>query len=450
MLKKLLAMAAASVMMLSCFGGVAQAEYEYTWGEKIAYEGATTNSYEDAQDSQVVKRMTMNGANRGSEADATYYYLFKDNKRNTTSGNLRLSNGNTQEQVFKVKGKLIGIDNKTSTGADISGHNFYSVCDDLYARVALVDSQAATSAGINTVSQKNVASTMTYEFDVQYNTNFFGTIGYVSTHLSGSFSGRNIPAVMIDNAGKLYSTGSNFASGNAVEIGQLTPGTKHKISVVVELNSAGETNKYNYVMEVYLDGVKKFYTQAADSITAANTRFYGFEFDLRPWTVDTDFSATTAGFTGTDDGYYGQNSSSKKLSVEGSDLNEYTLINTDTTISDFTVYAGNKYAENAQSLSHADSDFYISSNERNNTNYVTVAAQTASDDSATSAKAILATYDSTGKLANVVSSPAMTLIKGGIAETDIELTNEGASTKKLFIFDSLGNLKPLTADIELD
>ncbi len=452
MLKKLIAMTIVTTMLLSSFCIIAQAEYEYSYGEQIAYEGATASSYEDSADSQVSKKLAMNGNNRiSTEGDASYYFIFNNYTRNTTSGNLRLSHSNTQDVVFKSKGNLLNVKSTGSNNVSIAGQNFYSSSPDLFARLALVDSQASSSTNISTNSQKLTASTMTYEFDIQYKTNFFDVIGYVSTHLAGSFSNRSISAIKIDNEGNLYSTSSNFSSTNPIHIGNLSLGIKHRISVVIELIPTETTNKYDYTMEVYLDGVKKFYTPGSDMVTAANTKFYGFEFDFRPWTVNTDFSASTVGFTGTADGYYGYgNATSTKLTVSGaSDLNEYTIIDTDTMISDFTVYAGNKYAINQPALNGKDTDFYISSNVRNNTNYVTVAAQTAADDATGTGTIVLATYNASGALESIKTSP-ITLTKGAITEQDIDISTANANETKLFIINSTSAMTPLAQSTVLN
>jgi len=326
----------------------------YQLGELIGFEGATANSYEDTTDTQIVKRMCMNGKGRSSkEGDASYYFIFNKNVRNTTSGNLRLSNSNTQNVLFKSKGYLLNVKSTGNDNKSIVGQNFYSTSSDLYARVALVDSQASSSANLNTISQKKESAVMTYEFDLQYKTNFFEILGYVSTHLSGSFSGRNIPAIKVDNKGNLYATTSGFE--NATSIGSLELGKKHKISVVIKLTPSSQTDKFNYATSVYLDEVEKFTGEGADPVSAKNSAFYGFEFDLRPWTVNTNFSASTAGFTGTADGYYGYgNATSTKLTVANSTLNEYTIIDTDTTISDFSVYAGNMYGDVLRTYSSLD------------------------------------------------------------------------------------------------
>lgn len=443
MLKKLLTMAAASVMMLSCFSGIASAEYGYQYGEKIAYEGAGgANEFDDNTDTETAKKLIMQGtagSNNNGEIASTYYYLFDHYKRDE-NGNLRLNNGISSQVIFNSKGYLLNID-----GASRAGKNFYSTSPNLYARFAVVDANAKNGAGINTDSYKNVSSTMTYEFDIQYNKHFFETIGYVSTKLASSYSGRDIQAIKIDSDGKLYSTASNFGGNNQVEIAQLTLGQKHKISVAVKLISA-KTNSYNYEMTVYVDGVKKYNTLGSGTVTAGNMKFYGFEMDLRPWTVNTKFSAGSD-FTGTE---YMQNNASARASINEYVKNEYTIIDTNTTISDFTVYAGDKYAKKTASLSCADSNFYISSNvRRDDINHVTVAAQTAAEDTATAGTLVLATYNAAGMLENV-EIETMNFTAGGVSEQMIEVSNANADETRLFIFDNLSGLRPLAALTALD
>lgn len=324
----------------------AQAADGYALGDLIAFEGATPNSYEDTTDAQTSKKLAMNGTDRiSAEGDASYYFIFNNNARNTTSGNLRLSHSNTQNVIFKSKGSLLNI---TSTGNDnksIAGQNFYSSSPDLYARFAIVDSQAGTGANLNTNSQKKTSPVMTYEFDIQYKNNFFDILGYVSTHLASSFSGRNIPAFRVDSAGNFYSTDPDSESMQSV--GKLTLGTKHKISVVIKLTPASAANKYNYETTLYLDGVQIDNIVSTQTVDAKNAAFYGFEMDLKPWTVNTNYSPSAAGFTGTDEGWYGYgNSTSTKLALSNvAKLNEYTILDTDTAITDFKVYSGNMYGD---------------------------------------------------------------------------------------------------------
>ncbi len=327
----------------------AEAADSYQLGDLIAYEGATANSYDDSTDSQVTKKLVMNATDTrtNSEKDSTYYYLFKNYARNSNSGNLCLMNNSSQQQFFKTKGTLLSLRNTNDNETiDITDHNFYSTSADLYARFAVVDSQAANNVNISTLSQKAPSSTMTYEFDIEYKTNFFDLRGYVGTHLSNQFTGKNICAVHVDSAGNLYSTSSDFNNETRLDGISLTLGTKHKIAVVITLTEVtNETDKFDYEMTLYLDGNKVYHTYGDNSVDAKNAAFYGFEMDLRPWSVNTDFSISESGFNGAD-GIYAYNNTSNKPAVSGaSKLNEYTLLTTDTTISDFTVRAGNMYGD---------------------------------------------------------------------------------------------------------
>lgn len=444
MLKKLIAMTIVTTMLLSSFCIIAQAEYEYNYLDIVSKELAATASGswdDDSADSK--KRTLMVGTDNSTEIATSYWRLFNNNE--ATDSFIRL-NGSSSYASKVVEGK-----NQVYrfNGHDVADYTFYSTKSGLTPRIEILDINSKSGANINTASSKNKASTLTYEFDLKCDYNFIDMSFYIATQFNGSDTNKDIEAIKIDSNGKLYSTTKSLIT-NPVDTGIiLQKGVNYKIGIVIKLIPTEAANTYDYTIAVYVNGNNIYNAESTKRVTAGKVSYYGMEISPIPWT-EKAFNYSTSAYTASDAKYTAKTSlSSNGVGFSSSVTTEYTIIDTDVVIGNFYVYAGDKYSANKPALNGKDTDFYITSNVRNNTNYVTVAAQTAADDATGNGTIVLATYNNKDELISITTAP-MTLTAGAITEQDIDISTASADETKLFIINNTSAMTPLAASTALN
>jgi|GEM_PF-6332443 len=422
MLKKLIAMTIVTTMLLSSFCIIARAEYGYDYQDTIC--GA---SREKTYTTLANHRAYMQGTSTSKmENNAAQNAYFLYNSNGVTSKSMRFNN-QTSGDIMKFKDYMFDLNT-----VDYAGQWFYSVGYQNFGNLRLTNEKFKSDT-----TKWTTADTITFNYKIRYDDSFILTLFTATTH--SALHQRNINLFRITAEGDLY-TGPKGTTTDYVCT--LNRGTVYDIGVVLKFIPTSTSGTYNVIKSIYVDNDFKYAIQVSDA-QKCDLKFWDAEIDVYPWTV-----ATTAGADASAVGttYCGSLTLTESLK---STVYKYTLIPTHFMLSDFSVTAGDKYATKQTSLTNESTDFYISSNTRNNTNYVTVAAQTAADDATGTGTIVLATYNTSGALESIKTSP-ITLTKGAITEQDIDISTANANETKLFIINSTSAMTPLAASTALN
>lgn len=427
MLKKLIAMTIVTTMLLSSFCIIAQAEYGYNWGEQIAKKTYSSTNNDKTTGDEVTSK---NAYLRGSyvENGAAKYNLYNGTTQLTGAEDfIRFNQAYSYGTFVDMKNNMFKIDTR-----DRAGKSFYSKSTDMRGSLEIV-------ARDNIFPANKLSTTMTYTVDVTYTDGFADTLFVIGGNSTTAPMKRNLNVLKINSNGKLMSGGNSFTE----EIGELNLNTDYKIGIVMKFIPTTTSGKYTFEKTIYVNDSKiKSYKHNAE-VDFRGT-FYRFDIDYIPWTSEPFTNSEALGDA--DFWYYNSTTTSgapKNITTK------YTIIPACTIFNNFTVSAGDLYAQNQPSLSNADSDFYITSNVRENTNYVTVAAQTAADDATANGTIVLATYNTSGELESIKTAP-LTLTQGAITEQDIDISTANADETKLFIINSTSAMTPLAQSTDLN